>query len=89
MAKEEQKTGGDDEIKDTTDAIKELVTRCIEIDDSITNLREEKNDMRKEYSKKYGLNLKAISVAVSAVKKDVTGEELSNIIEAIEPIMKH
>jgi len=84
----EKLNNDDEEIKDKKDAIKALVTRICEIDDQLDTLRQEKNDMKKEFIKKFSLDGKLIAVAISAVKKQIDGNELADVMESIEPIIK-
>ncbi len=85
----EQENKDDEEIMDKKDAIKTLVTRLEEISDQLSTLREEATDLKKEYAKKYDINMKMVVAAMGAVRKELDGDELSKTMEAIEPIIRH
>jgi uncharacterized coiled-coil DUF342 family protein len=85
----EQEIKDDEEIMDKKDAIKTLVTRLEEITDQLSTLREEAADLKKEYAKKYDINMKMVVAAMGAVRKELDGDELSKTMEAIEPIIRH
>jgi len=74
--------------KDKLEKIKEMLTKMIEIDEQLVSLREERKAVVKKYVDENKLDIKAVEMAVRAIKKDVDLSTVEKIAEAIEPMLK-
>ena len=74
--------------QDKLEKIKELLTRCIEIDDQLSTLKDERKTLIKKYVKDYQLDMKVIEMAVKAIKNEIDLKNLESVMDAIEPIVK-
>ena len=73
---------------DKLEKIKEMLTRCIELDDQLDTLKDERRTLIKKYVKDFALNLKEIEMAVKAIKNEIDLKNLEKVMDAIEPIVK-
>lgn len=70
------------------DKIKELITRMIEIDDQLSILKKEKKDLRDSYKTQHAIDLKLVDTAVNAIKKELNGHDIMEVMTIIEPIIR-
>lgn len=73
---------------DKLEKIKELLTKCVEIDDQLSTLKDERKTLIKKYVKENDLDMKLIEMAVKAVKNEIDINNLEKVIDAIESIVK-
>lgn len=73
---------------DKLEKIKEMLTRCVELDDQLNTLKDERRTLIKKYVKDFSLDLKMIEMAVKAVKNEIDLDNLEKVMNAIGSIVK-